>query len=140
MNLYKSKYEEFVGSSLEEVIKLARHEYHLNQKRTPKRVPYIRSAYFAKNKIFLNTFWDHLNQKSPKERVLRLKLYKCAMDLLRNSTCAPDTIHTFVDMDMALHRFYGQTASGQHFCVQVKENKRTNRKDFMSVFPLARHK
>ena len=33
-----------------------------------------------------------------------------------------------------LHRFYGVTKDGVYFCVQVKEDKRTGRKDFMSVF------
>lgn len=33
-----------------------------------------------------------------------------------------------------LHRFYGVTKDGVYFCVQVKEDKRTSRKDLMSVF------
>ncbi len=38
-------------------------------------------------------------------------------------------------MNVSLHRFYGQTKSGELFCVQIKQDKRTGRKDFMSVFP-----
>lgn len=135
MKAYHSKYGKLPGSSLEELIKLARREYHVIQKRTPRRVPYVRSRYFTKDKIFISNFWDHLNQKSPKERVRRLKLYSCAIDLLRNSNLAPDTIFKNDDLNSALHRFYGQTQNGEDFCVQVKENKRTNRKDFISVFP-----
>jgi hypothetical protein len=133
---YKSKYDELPGSSLDEILALARHEYHLIQKKTPRRVPYVRSTYFMKNKVFINNFWEHLNQKPPKERILRLKFYRCAIDLLRHSNVAPDTIFTYVDMNIGLHRFYGQTRSGHYFCVQVKANKRTGRKDFMSVFPV----
>ena len=140
MNLYKSKYNSLSGSSLDEVMRLARHEYHLIQKRTPRRIPYIRSAYFTKDKIFLNTFWEHLNQKSPKERVLRLKLYKCAIDLLHNSVYGPDSIYRSTDMDVGLHRFYGLTGDGFYFCVQIKENKRNNRKDLISVFPIKKLK
>lgn len=136
MKVYKSKYELLPGSDLQEVTKLARLEYHMIQKKTPRRVPYIRSKYFTKDKIFINNFWDHLNQKSPKERVRRLKLYPCAIDLLRNSSYTPDTAYTRVEPDLALHRFYGQTNDGQRFCVQIKENKRNNRKDFISVFPV----
>lgn len=39
-------------------------------------------------------------------------------------------------MNTMLHRFYGKTKDGQTFCVQVKEDKRSNRKDFMSVFDI----
>ncbi len=138
--IYKSKYGKLPGTSLEELIKLARREYHMIQKRTPRRAPYIRSKYFTKDKIFISNFWDHLNQKSPKERVRRLKLYSCAIDLLRNSSFAPDTIFKNYDLNSALHRFYGQTQDGEYFYVQVKENKRTNRKDLISVFPTKKPK
>jgi len=76
MQVFQSKQNLLTGTSLDEIMRLARREYHAIQKKTPRRVPYIRSRYFARNKIFLNVFWDHLNQKSPKERVERL-----------NSTC-----------------------------------------------------
>lgn len=33
-----------------------------------------------------------------------------------------------------MHRFYGITKDGHEFCVQIKQNKRTGRKDFISVF------
>ena len=133
--IFKSKYGKLPGSSLEELIKFARREYHTIQKRTPRRAPYIRSKYFTKDKVFISNFWDHLNQKSPKERVRRLKLYNCAIDLLRNNSFAPETIFKNDDLNSALHRFHGQTQNGEYFYVQVKENKRTNRKDFISVFP-----
>ena len=140
MSVYKSKYSEYFGSNLEEVTRRARYEYHTIQKRTPRRVPYIKSKYFTKDKIFVNNFWDHNNQKSPRERVRRLKLYACAIDLIRNTTLSPDTIYTNVDMDIGLHRFYGQTRGGKYFCVQIKENKRSGRKDFISVFPIKKLK
>lgn len=38
------------------------------------------------------------------------------------------------NLDIMLHRFYGKTKDGYEFCVQVKEDKRSGRKDFMSVF------
>lgn len=136
MRVYHSEYSQLPGSALGEVMKRARHEYHKVQKRTPRRVPYVRSKYFTKDKIFINTFWEHLNQKAPKERVRRLKLYLCALDLVRNTTYAPVTIYTNTNKDIGLHRFHGQTKDGQYFCVQIKEIKRTNRKDFISVFPV----
>lgn len=140
MKVYQSRFDQHPGTSLDEVMKLARQEYHSIQKRTPRRVPYIRSKYFTKDKIFINAFWGHLNQKSPKERVARLRLYACAIDLLRNCINTPETVYTRTDMENSLHRFYGKTNKGSYFCVQVKENKRTNRKDFMSVFPINKSK
>ncbi len=136
MNVYKSKSNELTGTNLEEITKQARREYHTIQKRTPRRVPYVKSKYFTKDKIFINNYWEHNNQKTPRERMRRLRLYTCAIDLLRNTTNAPDTIYTNVDKNIGLHRFYGQTNSGNYFCVQVKDNKRTGRKDFISVFPI----
>lgn len=135
MQVFRSKFDTFAGTSYPEIIEAARSEYHAVQKRTPRRVPYVRSTYFKKDKIFLSTFWDHLNQKSRTDRVTRLKFYACAIDLLRNTRCAPDTISTYVNMNISLHRFYGQSKSGGYFCVQIKENKTNDRKDFMSVLP-----
>ncbi len=140
MRVYGSKYGQIPTTSHSSVMRAARYEYHKIQKKTPRKVPYISSKYFIKDKIFINNFWEHLNQKSPKERVLRLKLYSCAIDLLRNSTIVPDTIFTDINKNINLHRFYGQTKSGSYFCVQVQESKRNNRKEFISVFPIKKPK
>lgn len=130
---YQSKYDLLPGSSYDEVVARARKEFNTIRKLT-KRQPYVRSKYFRGDKIFITIFWDHLMQKHRGNRAKRLKFYKAAIDLLRNSTQTPDTIFSETDKDTMLHRFYGKTNNGQAFCVQVKEDKRTNRKDFMSVF------
>lgn len=135
MQAYKSKFSPLSGSSVSELMKLARYEYHAIQKRTPRRVPYVRSKYFTKDKIFINNFWDHLNQKPPQDKVRRLKLYLCAIDTLRNSPLIPDSIQNPNNRGEMLHRFSATTKDGMSFSVQVKENKKTGRKDFMSVFP-----
>lgn len=136
MATYKSRYELLPGSSYEELIKQARQVYHGLQKSTPRRVPYIRSKYFNKEKVFINVFWEHLNQKSRKERVARLKYYKCALDLLSHGGNSPNTIIPNTEKQAVLYRFYGFTKSSQCFCVQVKENSRNKRKDFLSVYPV----
>ena len=133
MSHYQSKYDLLAGSSYDEVVALARKEFNTIRKIT-KRQPYVRAKYFRSDKIFLTVFWDHLMQKHRGERTRRLKYYKVAIDLLRNSTLTPDTIFSNLDRDIMLHRFYGKTKDGRGFCVQVKEDKRNNRKDFMSVF------
>jgi hypothetical protein len=117
---------------------MARQEYHKVQKRTPRRVPYVRSRYFAKDKIFLNTFWEHLKQKRLTEQSNRLKYYPCALDLIRNTTSTPETVFEKNSPSVLLHRFKGQAADGSYFYVQIKDNRRTGHKEFMSVFP-AKH-
>lgn len=133
MNVYTSKYPRLPGSSYGEALNNARQEYNEIAYST-KRQPYVKSKYFSGGKIFLAVFWTHLMQKHPKERRKRLKFYKAALDLLRNSQIAPNTILREDDLNILLHRFYGVTKDGGYFCVQVKEDKRTSRKDFMSVF------
>ena len=135
MHTYKSKYGRLPGTTYTEVMAAARREYHAVQKRTPRRIPHVRSRYFTKDKIFLNTFWDHLKQKRLIEQTNRLKYYRCALDLLRNTTFTPQSVLEKNSPGVYLHRFMGQTTNGEYFYVQVKDDRRTGRKDFMSVFP-----
>ncbi|MFI5212379.1 MAG: hypothetical protein ACHQTE_00265 [Candidatus Saccharimonadales bacterium] len=133
MNIYHSKYTLLHGSSYDEVVTLARKEFNTIRRMT-KRQPYVRSKYFRADKIFITTFWDHLMKRHRKDRMLRLKFYKAGISLLRNTTEAPETIFDESNKNILLHRFYGVTADGKYFCVQVKEDKRSGRKDFISVF------
>jgi len=73
-------------------------------------------------------------QKRLRTRSKRLKLFNAAIDLMRNTRCDPETIFKKDDLSTLLHRFYGVTKDGVEFCVQVKQDKRSGRKDFMSVF------
>ncbi len=132
MNSYQSKYNLLPGSSYDEVVKYARKEFNTIRKLT-KRQPYVRSKYFHGDKIFVTIFWDHLMQKHQKERRIRLKFYAAAIDLLRNNTTDPVSIIEDTNKT-AFHRFFGITKDGVEFCVQVKHDLRTGRKDFMSVF------
>lgn len=136
MEIYQSKYKREVNSSHAQVMKVARYEYHKIQKRTPRRQPYIRSVYFRKDKVFINQFWEHLKQKRFGDQMRRTRFFLCAIDLMRNTKYAPETIFKADDRDIMLHRFYGRSHDGFEFCVQVRESKRTGRKDFMSVFPV----
>jgi hypothetical protein len=132
MKPYKSKAELLSGSSYDEVLVLARREFDKIQKIAPRRNAYVRSTYFSKSKVFVSPlYWNHLMQEHRKNRVKRLKFYKAAIDLLRNSRFEPHTIFRNGDY---LHRFYGITKEDIEYCVQVKQDKRTGRLDFMSVF------
>lgn len=133
MQSYKSKLKLLPGTSYDEVIKIARQEHKKIEKLT-KRQPYVRSTYFNKDKIFVSMFWTHLMQKDRKVRLKRLKFYSAAIDLMRNTRCEPETIFRKDDLSVFTHRFYGITKEGVEYCVQVKQDKRSGRKDFMSVY------
>lgn len=134
MKVYQSKYSKLSGTSYNELERKARKLHNVIVKKT-RRNAYVRSAYFKKDKIFITLFWQHLNQKPQRDRKRRLKYYECAIDLLRNSTNEPETKPNPNGKNELVHRFAGITKDGDLFYVQVKENKRTNNKYFMSVFP-----
>lgn len=139
MKAYRSKYDVLAGTDYSEVTKNARKEYMKVQHLT-KRQPYVRSSYFGKDEVFINIFWNHLAQKRKGEQIVRAKLLLAAFDLLRNTTYDSVNVFDSTNPQIILHRFAGETKSGIKFCVQVKQNKRTGRKDFMSVFPVKSHK
>lgn len=135
MSSYKSKYSLLAGTDYSEVMKTSRREYQIVQSRNPRRQPYVRSKYFNGDKVFINIFWNHLAQKRKGEQIKRAKLLAAALDLVRNTPLPPQTIFSQANLNEILHRFVGETKDGVQFYVQVKESKKSNRKDFMSVFP-----
>jgi len=134
MIIYKTKTKKISGTSYREVIKKARLIYRGITKRS-KRSTYLRSTYFKKEKIFIDLFWEHLSQKPQRDRIRRLKLFGCAIDLIENSRNKPSSKANPNNKNELLHRFGGLVSSGELFYVQIKENIKTSRKDFMSVFP-----
>jgi len=133
MLIYKAKITRFSGSSWNEVSPKARKLLHKIEKRT-RRQPYVRSAYFNKEKVFINYFWPHLKQKPKAERVKRLRLLPCAIELIENSHHKPAVKTNPNKSKEKLYRFAGATLNKELFFVQIKENK-TKAKYFMSVFP-----
>lgn len=134
MKFYKSKKKIIPGKNYRDLLKISLTIYKVITLRT-KRNPYIRSAYFGKQKIFLGLFWSHLYQKYEKDRVRRLRYFDCAMDLVRYSTYSPTSINNNKNKNEILHRFFGMVKTGEKFIVQIKENKKTNRKDLISIYP-----
>src|SRR5947209_2035591 len=63
MQIYKSKYRRLPGTSYSEVYPRALHVYKQALAHT-KRQPYVRAQFFAKDKVFLAYFWQHLRQKT----------------------------------------------------------------------------
>ncbi len=134
MQAYQVKTNKLSGTSYAEIERAARSIYKRIAAQT-KRNPYIRSVYFQKEKIFLKLFWEHLNQKRRSDRKRRLKFYACALELLRSTTCEPQSKPNVDVSGEILHRFMGITKEGEIFYVQVKQGKRKGDKHFISVFP-----
>lgn len=134
MKVYQTKVKKLTGTDQHEVYVKVRAIYKKLLGRT-KRKPYVRSPYFNKQKVFLDYFWEHLYQKNPWDRFRRLQYYACAIDLIKNSKIDPNSVQNPNRPTQVLHRFEGKTKEGDSFFVQITEDKRTNQKYFISVFP-----
>ncbi len=134
MKFYQTKRKIIPGTSLKVVEKIASKLFRRIKSQT-KRTPYIRSAYFKREKVFLNIFWSHLHDKRIPDRVRRLKYFDCALDLIRNSRIKPSVKPNPNNKSEVLYRFLGQTKHRDLFVVQIKENRRSKRKDLISIIP-----
>jgi hypothetical protein len=134
MKIFQTKIQKLPGTDYSEVYPQA-FAIFKDYKRKTKRRPHVRSAYFNKEKIFLDYFWEHLHQKNSKDRVRRLKFYPCALELIKNSRAEPITKENPNKRSEILHRFAGATPEKELFFVQINEDKRTNKKFLLSVFP-----
>lgn len=131
---YQAKTGKLPGTEIKEVNKKALEIYSEIKRRT-KRKPYIRSSYFKKQKVFFDFFWKHLaEKKSRKIKTQRLKYFPCALELIKKSRNKPISKENPNRRNEILHRFAGLTRDKELFFVQIKENKKTRRKYFMSVF------
>ena len=134
MTVYQTKAKIIPGKNFKSVEKIALKIFK-KVKSQSRRTPYIRSNYFNKDKIFLNIFWSHLYEKRNQDRLNRLRYYDCALDLIKNSRLKPTTKVNLYNKNELFHRFSGQTKEGEVYFIQVKENIKTKRKDFISILP-----
>ncbi len=134
MRAYKTKSETLSGTDFHEVRKKA-FDIYMGIKKRSKRTPYIRSAYFNKDKIFLTLFWHHLFEKKWQDRMRRLRFYAAAMEVIRYSRFTPRSKENPNKPNEILHRFAGVTKDNELFYVQIKEDKRSRRKYLISIFP-----
>jgi|SRR3989344_5589037 len=135
MKVFQAKTPKIGATKYAEVMKRARLIYGQVEKRT-KRRPYIRSAYFDKEKIFFDYFWLHINQKSRPERRRRLIFLSCATELIEKSRLKPEVTKNPNKREEVLYRFTGKTPTGEEFAVQIKEDQKSRHKYLMSIFPL----
>ncbi|HCP08455.1 MAG TPA: hypothetical protein DIT25_01500 [Candidatus Moranbacteria bacterium] len=135
MKVYKTKTKKYSGSDFQEVHQKAFGLYSQIKKKSKRRA-YLRSAYFSKEKVFIDLFWHHLFEKENwRDRVRRMKYLGCAVELIKNSHFEPKSKENPNRSSEILHRFYGTTAEHELFCVQIKEDKKKGQKFLISVFP-----
>lgn len=139
MKTYKTKSIILAGTSYKEISKKAFGLYNGIRRKT-KRRPYVRSAYFKKDKIFLGLFWTHIYNKNYWDQMRRMKFFGCALELIQNSRFEPTSKENPNKPTEILHRFAGVTKNNDLFFVQIKEDKRTSEKWLVSVFPIERLK
>lgn len=138
MDAYKTKSVRLSSTHWDKVMEKAFGQYKIIRKKT-KRRPYVRSAYFKKEKIFLDLFWNHLfKKKNWHDRLRRMKYFGCAIELLEKSHCEPVFKYNQGNPGERLYRFYGCAKSNELFCVQIKENRKGKQKCLISVFPIDR--
>ena len=135
MRVYQTKAKKLSGTDFQEVNRKA-HEIYTQIKKKSKRRPNVRSAYFRKEKIFLELFWKHLYGKENwRDRMRRLKYFACVIELIQKSRFAPTSKKNPNKSQEMLHRFYGLTADNELFCIQIKEDVKNKQKFLISVFP-----
>ncbi len=139
MKTFKTKLTILPGTNYREISKKAFVIYNQIRRKT-KRRPYVRSAYFKKDKIFLSLFWTHLYNKNYWDQMRRMKFFGCAIELIQNSRFEPTSKENPNKPTEILHRFAGITKDNDLFFVQIKEDKRTGGKWLVSVFPIEKSK
>lgn len=136
MKIYQTRASSIKGRDFKAVHDMAFDFYEKIRKKS-KRKPYIRSAYFQKEKIFLHFYWEHVFQKTNwRDRLRRVKYFIAAIELLRNSKRDPDRKHDPNNPKEILYRFAGKTSNNEMFFIQIKEfTKKKNQKYLISIFP-----
>jgi len=135
MDIYKTKDRQFAGTSYHEIKKKAFSLFN-EIKRKTRRKPYIRSAYFDKQKVFFELFWEHLFKKNFWDQMRRMKFFPCGIELIEKSRLEPTSKDNPNKSNEILHRFTGVSPDGQKFFVQIKaEKKRDGTKRLLSIFP-----
>lgn len=135
MRVYMAKAKKLSGSDFHEVKKKA-FDMYLEIKGRSKRKPYVRSAYFGGDKVFLSLFWSHLwDKQNWQDRMRRLKFFAAAIELIQHSRFEPKIKDNPNKHGEILYRFAGSTKEKELFFVQIKGEKNTGKKYLISMFP-----
>jgi hypothetical protein len=123
MGAYQTKADKLSGTDYSEIRRQAEALLRPIRDHT-KRQPYVRSAYFRNDKIFIQPFWQHLWDKNWRERDRRLKFLPCALELIRHSRLDPLTVPNPNHPGELLHRFAGVTPTNRHLLSKSEKTKR----------------
>lgn len=133
--IYKTNCKKLTGTDFKELHQKTLDIYK-KLRRKSKRRTYIRSAYFKKDKIFLELFWQHLfDKKNWRDRARRIQYFSAGIDLIQNSRFEPKSKENPNKAGEIFHRFTGMTKEKDLFHVQIKENKKNSQKFLISIFP-----
>lgn len=135
MQYYKTHVRKLSGNHWPRLWKKAFGQYK-EIRRKSKRRPYVRSAYFGKQKIFLGIFWQHLEGKNLRDKARRIAYFPCAMELIQKTRCEPVSKENPNRREEIVHRFAGSTPDNEIFFVQIKEDRHNDQKWLISIFPL----
>jgi hypothetical protein len=75
---YQTKLKKLPGTNLGEIYRSSWLAYHEIEKQT-KRRPYVRSAYFKKEKVFFDFFWDHLKQEISQRKIQAAQIFQSGL-------------------------------------------------------------
>jgi hypothetical protein len=134
IKFFQSKYNEMAGTSYCELINKA-HAIVNALNPNHRRKENVHCGYYSGEKIFFEYFWQHQSNKPPADKMRRIRFFQCAVDLLQNTTYAPNIEPSGKNSSELWLSFYGKTKSGVKFVVHLKSNQRGN-KYLMSIFPL----
>jgi len=132
--IYQTRIKKIKGGEDETIFKQAFALYKQISSKTKRRA-HIRAAYFNKEKVFLDFFWHHIQEKNWQDRRRRLRYYACALDLIKNNRIPSITKINPNKRTEKLHRFSGMTVEEEIFYVQIAENLKTGEKHLISIFP-----
>src|SRR3989338_5426073 len=105
MDAYRTRANKLKGTNYTEVHKKARQVYEKIRRRS-KRKTYVRSAYFKKQKVFLDLFWGHLYEKKNfSDFMRRMKFYPCALEVIQLSHLEPISKQNPNKPSEIFHRF-----------------------------------
>ena len=125
-----------MGHKYADIMPQIRQIFRALQRKT-KRRPYVRSAFFRKDKIFFDYFWIHINQKLKHDRTRRLRYFVCALELLNMSKIPPKTFVNAEVPGVIYHEFIGLARDKTRFSVIVKQDRSSGNKYLLSLFPFA---
>lgn len=120
MQYYKTRARKLPGTHWPRLLKKSIGQYKEITRKT-KRRPYIRSAYFDKQKVFLGLFWQHLLEKNLHDKARRVSYFPCAIELIQKTHYEPTSKENPNRKGEIVHRFAGSTPDNEFFSCRLRK-------------------